>query len=122
MIATGCQSTGNVTQPIAQTDPAPAEPEITATKIEPVAATPELKTVYFEYNRWELRDEARSALATHPELYAEDARGICLRIEGGELDLSSLQCAGYGYASEIDWKARTPLADWTPNPKTLEVR
>ena len=82
MIATGCQSTGNVTQPIAQTDPAPAEPEITATKIKPVAATPELKTVYFEYNRWELRDEARSALRSNAEHLQTNPEQKLVTVEG----------------------------------------
>jgi peptidoglycan-associated lipoprotein len=82
MIATGCQSTGNVAQPIAQTDPAPVEPEITAAKIEPMAAKPELKTVYFEYNRWELRDEARQALRSNAQHLKTNTEQKMVRVEG----------------------------------------
>jgi peptidoglycan-associated lipoprotein len=84
IIATGCQSTGNTTQPTTQTNPAPVEPEISAAQNQPVPATPELKTVYFEYNRWELRDEARSALRgnaqqlqTNPEWNVVTVEGHC---------------------------------------------
>ncbi len=41
------------------------------------------------------------------------SKDVHLRITDGELDLGSLQGVGYGYASEIDWAARTPLEDWT---------
>jgi len=60
--------------------------------------------------------EARAALAAHPTLYEQGDDGIFLRIEGGMLDLSTLQAPGYGYACEIDFAARTPLEDWTPEP------
>ena len=53
----------------------------------------------------------------HPELYEEKGGRISLRIEKGELDLSSLQGPGYGYSSSIDFEARTPLAEWKPNPR-----
>ncbi|MDF1799668.1 MAG: mandelate racemase [Planctomycetota bacterium] len=60
--------------------------------------------------------EALSAAMLHPSLWTRDANRTSLRIEGGRLDLSSLQTVGYGYASEIDWDARTPLEDWTFRP------
>lgn len=57
--------------------------------------------------------EAESALARHPELWERVDDRIQLRIRGGQLDLSGLQVPGYGYGSEIDWEARTPLEDWS---------
>ena len=56
--------------------------------------------------------EARAALAAHPELYETREGGIFLRIEEGLLDLSSLQCPGYGVASPIAFEAREPVGDW----------
>jgi peptidoglycan-associated lipoprotein len=84
MIAIGCQSTGNTSQPIAQTNPTPVESEIAATQNQPAPATPELQTVYFEYNRWELQDEARrmlrdnaKQLQTNPEWNGVTVEGHC---------------------------------------------
>lgn len=62
--------------------------------------------------------EAQSAAEVHPDLWERTAGETRLRIEGGELDLGSLQGIGYGYDSEIDWDARTPLDAWT-FPKAL---
>ena len=60
------------------------------------------------------KDEAESALAAHPELYERQADGgIALKIVGGHVDLSSLGGVGYGYDADIDFEARTPLADWS---------
>lgn len=52
--------------------------------------------------------EAASAAAAHQDLYRQLDHGFALRIEAGHLTLGSLDCAGYGYASEIDFAARTP--------------
>jgi peptidoglycan-associated lipoprotein len=57
MAAGGCQSTGTTTQTTTQTVPAPAGDEVAA-----VESQPELQTVYFDYDCWGLRDEARRAL------------------------------------------------------------
>ena len=69
--ATGCQSTGAPTQTLTQATPAPApapaEPEVVAVEERPAPAKPELQTVYFEYDRWKLRDEARQALRDNAE-------------------------------------------------------
>ena len=67
MAATGCQSTGTTTQTTTRTVPAPAEPEVAAVENQPAPAEPELQTVYFEYDRWELRDEARRALRSNAQ-------------------------------------------------------
>ena len=57
--------------------------------------------------------EREAAAATHGDLW-ETSQGLPhLRIEAGELQLESLQAPGYGYSSEIDWEARTPLESWT---------
>lgn len=60
--------------------------------------------------------EALSAAMTHPTLWSRTKERTTLRIVDGSLDLTSLQTVGYGYASEIDWDARTPLEDWTFRP------
>ena len=39
---------------------------------------------------------ASDALAAHPDLYTRDDHGVVLRIEGGRLQIGSLQQTGYG--------------------------
>ncbi|MFT7670251.1 MAG: hypothetical protein ACI8X5_002959 [Planctomycetota bacterium] len=57
--------------------------------------------------------EADSAKAAHPGLW-EQSNGVTqLRVENGELDLTSLQGVGYGYSAEIDWKSRIPQSEWS---------
>ena len=56
--------------------------------------------------------EAASAAHVHPDLWTRQEDETFLRIEGGALKLGSLQGAGYGYSSEIDWDSRTPLDEW----------
>jgi peptidoglycan-associated lipoprotein len=82
MAATGCQSTGTTTQTATRTVPAPAESEVVAIEKQPAPAKPELQTVYFEYDRWELRDEARRALRSNAQqLQASPGRGV-VTVEG----------------------------------------
>ncbi|MFT7485056.1 MAG: hypothetical protein ACI9F9_000902 [Candidatus Paceibacteria bacterium] len=57
--------------------------------------------------------EGSAAHEAHPDLWQAQNSGHFLRIKDGELDLSTLQCVGYGYDSQIDWNARTPLEEWT---------
>jgi len=65
MAAAGCQSTGN--NPTAErTRTNPAAPE--AVENQPAPAEPELQTVYFDYDRWNLRDDAKRALRSSAEL------------------------------------------------------
>ena len=56
--------------------------------------------------------EARSALKAHPDLYREAEGRVFLKIEDGYINCSSLQCAGYGCASEISFEERVPLEEW----------
>ena len=57
--------------------------------------------------------EARAAYESHPTLYAPlDGGGVCLRIEAGCLDLSSLDVPGFGYDIDFHVRTRTPVADW----------
>jgi hypothetical protein len=56
--------------------------------------------------------EAQGALAAHPDLWREEAGTVALRVEDGDLALGSLEGPGYGYACEIDFESRTPLAAW----------
>jgi peptidoglycan-associated lipoprotein len=65
--ATGCQSTGNSTQTSTRMIPAPQESETVAAEEQPVPVVPELQAVYFEYDRWELRDDARLALRSNAQ-------------------------------------------------------
>jgi peptidoglycan-associated lipoprotein len=77
--ATGCQSTGTTTQTLTQEvpAPAPAEPEVVAVEERPAPAKPELQTIYFDYDRWKLRDEARQALRNNAEqLQASPESGV----------------------------------------------
>ena len=65
VIATGCQSTGSSTATTTGKVPISAEPEIAAVEKPLAPVEPELQTVYFEYDRWELRDEARQKLLSN---------------------------------------------------------
>ncbi|MFT4708908.1 MAG: hypothetical protein ACI9D0_001836 [Bacteroidia bacterium] len=58
------------------------------------------------------RAEATDAAKMHPDLWTGNGEETHLRIDDGQLDLSSLQGIGYGYSSAIDFDSRTPLADW----------
>lgn len=57
--------------------------------------------------------EAESTLRAHPDLYEEREDSIFLHVVDGTILCDSVVDApGYGYASEIDHTARTPLEDW----------
>jgi hypothetical protein len=59
------------------------------------------------------REEARAALAAHPDLYRERADGgVELRIANGRIATGSLACKGFGHAVEIHAEQRTAVADW----------
>jgi len=45
---------------------------------------------------------ASAALVSHPDLYAPHGDGVAVRIEAGQMQIGSLQCAGYGYDSALD--------------------
>jgi hypothetical protein len=67
-----------------------------------------------------LSERERNAAATaHPDLWDASHGLPQLRIEAGELQLGSLQAAGYGYSSEIDWESRTPLERWQYEEPTI---
>jgi hypothetical protein len=57
--------------------------------------------------------ESRSFLQAHPDLYHEADRRVRLTIEGGRLQLGSLECAGFGSAVVPD------LSTTAPMPKSL---
>jgi peptidoglycan-associated lipoprotein len=77
MAAAGCQSTGNSTQTTTRAVPAPAGDEIAA-----VEDQPELQTIYFEYDRSDLRDEARRALRGNARYLQENPGWGMLTVEG----------------------------------------
>ena len=60
--------------------------------------------------------ESLSYLEAHPDLYHEENRRIRLRIEGGRLELGSLECPGFGSAVVPDLSTTEPMprADWPP--------
>jgi peptidoglycan-associated lipoprotein len=60
--STGCQSTGNTAQTIPPAAPVSVESTDTSAAIRPDPTPRELQTVYFEYDRWQLRDDAQRAL------------------------------------------------------------
>jgi peptidoglycan-associated lipoprotein len=66
MAAAGCQSTGNNNPMAERTTPKPGAPE--AVENQPAPAEPQLQTVYFDFDRWNLRDDARRALRSNAEL------------------------------------------------------
>ena len=51
-------------------------------------------------------EEARDALRVHAGLYEPLGEGAGLRVVDGQLDLRSLQCAGYGYAVDVRCEQR----------------
>jgi peptidoglycan-associated lipoprotein len=82
MAAMGCQSAGTTTQTTTRTVPAPSEPGAGAVENQATSVEPELQTVYFEYDRWDLRDEARRALRSNAQqLQASPEWGV-VTVEG----------------------------------------
>jgi hypothetical protein len=55
------------------------------------------------------RLEAAAAAVRHADLYRAHGNGFALRIAGGQLAVGSLLCPGYGFASAIDFAARTAV-------------
>ena len=82
MVGTGCQSTGSSTQATLPSTPAPAEQEVAALPKAPADAAPELKSVYFEFDRWVLRDEARRSLLGNAEQLKSSAEREVLTLAG----------------------------------------
>jgi len=77
MVSTGCQSTGNATQTTTPMVPTSAESKSPGPEIQTVAAKPELQTIYFEFNRSELRDDAQRALRSNAQqLQASSERDV----------------------------------------------
>ena len=62
LLGTGCQSTGGSNQAAMPMHPAEVEADIASMEEVPEPMESEFQTVYFDYNRWELRDDARKAL------------------------------------------------------------
>lgn len=57
--------------------------------------------------------EQASALERHRSLYEERQDSVFLKMLNGELQVATLQCPGFGYASVIEFEAGTPIEDWT---------
>ncbi|MFC5586113.1 mandelate racemase [Nitratireductor kimnyeongensis] len=57
--------------------------------------------------------EAEAALAAHPDLYRREGASIVTAINGGTLDIASLQVPGMGFACLPNLSQRTRAADWT---------
>jgi peptidoglycan-associated lipoprotein len=62
LVGTGCQSTGHASKATTQMLPAEVDSEVASTEEAPAAVKSDLQTVYFDYDRWELRGDARKAL------------------------------------------------------------
>jgi len=82
MMSTGCQSTGNVSPAITKTDPAPKAAEVAAAEELPAPTKPDLKTIYFEFDRWELKDDARSALKSDAQYLQASAEQAVVTVAG----------------------------------------
>jgi peptidoglycan-associated lipoprotein len=81
-VGTGCQSTGSTTQTTTQAAPTPVEPTNAVAGRQPVPAEPELQTVYFEYDRWELRDDAQRALRSNAQLLQANSASDVVTVMG----------------------------------------
>lgn len=57
-------------------------------------------------------NERASSLQHHSDLYETRDGFAAMRIRDGRVAVGSLQCAGYGYASEIEFEARMKIEDW----------
>jgi peptidoglycan-associated lipoprotein len=79
--ALGCQSTKGKPMESVHT-PSPPMTRNEAPAPAPMKATPELEVVYFDFERWELRDDARSALKENAQQLKESAQWTRLTIEG----------------------------------------
>ena len=58
------------------------------------------------------QSEIKRALTAHPDLYIENEGATALRIEGGCVQLDSLQEVGFGYNVEICTDERVPVDKW----------
>jgi len=79
--ALGCQSKP---KPMPQSTAAPSAPMTRSEAPAPMvsAKVPQLDVVYFDFERWELRDDARSALKQNAQDLKESAQWTRLTIEG----------------------------------------
>ena len=55
--------------------------------------------------------ERRRALECHPDLYRERGDSVELALEGGRLNVRSLQCVGYGHDVPPDLSLRSPVGE-----------
>jgi peptidoglycan-associated lipoprotein len=78
--ALGCKSTPTRTESVAPS-PQMTRNEAPAPPMTP-ARGPQLEVVYFDFERWELRDDARSALKQNAQDLKESASWSRLTIEG----------------------------------------
>lgn len=76
--AVACQTTSSL-EP-AMNEPPPAQPE--AMIVEAPIQAEQLETVYFDLDRWELRDEARAVLKANAAKLMESKSWATLTIEG----------------------------------------
>ncbi len=63
--AGGCQSAGTTDQTISDTNSSPVNVASAVTTERPAPAELGLKTVFFDYDRWQLREEAQGALRSN---------------------------------------------------------
>ena len=80
--ALGCQSTKGKTPQESAYTPSPQVTRNEAPAPSMVPKTPQLDVVYFDFERWELRDDARSALKDNAQELKESAQWTRLTIEG----------------------------------------
>ena len=56
--------------------------------------------------------EQQRILKAHPDLYHAFSGGAAVNIDSGDLNITSLQCPGYGFAIEPDLGSYTPADEW----------
>jgi L-alanine-DL-glutamate epimerase-like enolase superfamily enzyme len=56
--------------------------------------------------------EQQAFLAAHPPLYEQSpGKPVRLKVQGGRLDLSSLDCPGFAVGAEVDFNSLRPMSD-----------
>ena len=59
------------------------------------------------------RSERADCLEAHPRMYAVKGGLPQLNVEGGRIDIRSLQTSGYALGAPVDYRSMTPLEEWT---------
>lgn len=56
--------------------------------------------------------EREKMVHNHPRLYRMQGGEAFLDVRGGQIDVRSLHCKGFGIGFDLDWKTMTPEEEW----------